>query len=174
MADLTPMDFGAAIEANKLDVTIAGEKYILAEATGDAAVKYRNQAIAGAKMVDGKVTGFRNVADVEPLLVSLCLWKLTDDGRLSAVTEKTVRSWPSHYQKDLFERAKSISNLDDGDNPLRQQLISVLTNMGRLSELHEYLADSEDEEFRDLKDLVKPTTEEEAKNGQRGLEVGSD
>ena len=58
-------------------VTLGKRKYLLREASEDAACKYRNASLAGAEIsnVSGQVTVRRvgSMADVEPLLVSLCL-----------------------------------------------------------------------------------------------------
>jgi hypothetical protein len=49
------------------------------------------------------------LANVEPLLVSLCLFR--ENG--APVLLATVRSWPARVVKSLFEKAKEISDLGE-------------------------------------------------------------
>ena len=91
-------------------VKLSGKDYSLREASGDAATKFANARLNCIKLgPDGKPQTVRGIADVEPLLVSLCLFDETGKN----VPEATVRSWPARVQKVLFERAKEMSHLDD-------------------------------------------------------------
>ena len=101
--DLTPIE---------IPVSIGGKKFLLREATEDAAVKYRNKLAAAGRMVDGKVVGIGDIADAEPLLVSLCLLELYEvngpDGlpqqRERPVLLSTVRGWPAKVVKAIFDK----------------------------------------------------------------------
>lgn len=94
-------------------VTIGKDEYVLKEASGDAACRWRNAQLRAARMVEGKITGVGDIADTEPLLVSLCLF--TREGK--PVPLATVRAWPNRVQKALFERAKAISHLNEDQQP---------------------------------------------------------
>lgn len=98
----------------EVSVKLGGEQYWLKEASEAAAVAYRNATAAAVKMVEGEVSGLGAVGDVEPLLVSYCLWKDTPQGR-QPVPVSVVRGWPAKVVKALFARVKEISELDEPD-----------------------------------------------------------
>jgi hypothetical protein len=104
----------------EVPVKIAGRNYVLREATGEAAGKYRAASLRGAEITHDDETGQRTIkrlesaADVEPLLVSLCLFDVTDGER--TVSIETVKAWPARVQRALFEKAKEISQLDEADD----------------------------------------------------------
>jgi len=99
-------------------VTVGGTKYILREASEDAACQYRNAAVRGAKMVNGTVT-MGDAGNVQALLVSLCLFEVNDLGDTFRVTPLvTVKGWPARVVRPLFDWIKRESMLDeskDGD-----------------------------------------------------------
>lgn len=110
--DLTPIE---------LPFSHLGKDYVLREATGEAACQFRNAQIACTTMgPEGKPKKFENVADVEPLLVSLCVWELLPDGKEKRVPEATVRQWSARMQKRLFEKAKEISDLNESAETLEE------------------------------------------------------
>lgn len=102
--DLTPRE---------VPVTIGKEQYLLVEATEDVACKFRNASLNNMKVDDGKIVGMSGVADVEPLLVSMCLLKNVGNSMVP-VDISTVRAWPSRIVKKLFETIKEISELGEG------------------------------------------------------------
>ena len=94
----------------EVSVTVGDKQYTLREATGDAACRYRNALLKCTELgPEGKPVRVIGMADVEPLLVSLCLFNEQN----KPVHVNTVRSWPARIQKALFEKTKEISNLDD-------------------------------------------------------------
>jgi hypothetical protein len=105
------------LEPKSVSYKIGGKPYQLREASSAAAAKFRNASISGAKLADGKIVGIGNVGDVEPLLVSLCLFQLGTDGVWATVPLDTIKSWPARIVKPLFEMAKEISQLDDAREP---------------------------------------------------------
>lgn len=107
-----PMNFDD-ISLVEVPVTIAGEEYLLVEATEATVCKFRNATFACTQYTDGKVSSMKGLANVEPLLVSLCLiWKET---RIP-VKLKTIESWPNRVVTSLFERAKKISGLNEDES----------------------------------------------------------
>jgi len=91
-------------------VKIDNEEYVLKEATGSDACIYRNAMLNSTTLgTDGKPTGLKDFANVEPLLVSLCLYN-SEDRR---VTLEAVNTWPSKIIKSLYAKAKEISELDE-------------------------------------------------------------
>jgi hypothetical protein len=112
-------DFGdlAPVETT---VKWKGEEYVLTEASTDAATRYKNLAMKSAKMSDAKVIGVDGLADAEPLLVSLCLFRLnpkvTENGKpkreaVSLATFRAKFTWV--IGKQLFEWVKYHSDLDE-------------------------------------------------------------
>lgn len=108
--DLTPVE---------IPVTIGGKAYVLREATEAAACTWKNTAISKARVRDGKVESLGNLADQQPLLVSLCLFEQgeAEGSKEKAVSLQTVKSWPSRVVSALFEKAKDISKLGEDEAP---------------------------------------------------------
>ena len=101
------------LEPTRVPVTHKGRKYVLVEASADVGVKYQNACIRAARMEEGHVVGMNDIADAEPLLVSLCLFHVNADGKqLGNVAKKDILSWPNRVVKRLYEKAKDISDLD--------------------------------------------------------------
>jgi hypothetical protein len=90
-------------------VYVGGVEYVLRETSGDAAVKYDNARLEGYEYQDGKLTRVRGIANLEPLLVSLCLFGASGEN----VPEETVRSWPARVQGALYARAREISGMNE-------------------------------------------------------------
>jgi len=109
------LDF-STLEIIELEIAIDSKTYLLREASGDASVKYRNACLSATKVKDGKVSGFDGLADVEPLLISFCLYERKEDGtRGNRVKLDKIRAWPARVQKALFEKTKEISELDEDE-----------------------------------------------------------
>lgn len=99
-----------------IPVRVGGKRYILREATGDVAVRYRNACLKAMKLgADGKPVAMENMADVEPYLVHLTLFAVAENGGESQVPLATVRGWPARVVKALFNKAKEIGSLDEAD-----------------------------------------------------------
>ncbi len=98
----------------EIDVTIGSVKYILREASGKAACIYRNAMFGHTTLgPEGNPVSFRGIADIEPLLVSLCLFKAEGN---TPVTIEVVREWPSRILTSLYDKAKEISNLAEDED----------------------------------------------------------
>ena len=116
----------------EVPVQYGGKAYLLKEATGDASCRWRNAALKTAKLgPDGKPVSLEGVADLDPLLVSLCLFE--PDGK--PVPLPVIRSWPARVQKRLYEKAKSISQLGDaGDGDGADTAEGLETKIAELRE----------------------------------------
>lgn len=96
---------------------IGGKTYELREATGGVACQHRNRMISCASIGDdGKVRGFNNIADVEPWVVSLCLFEVTvsettGQELFTPVDEETVKNWPNKVVKRLYDDLNRVSEL---------------------------------------------------------------
>ncbi|MFH1328089.1 MAG: hypothetical protein ABIH76_04500 [Candidatus Bathyarchaeota archaeon] len=99
-------------------VHIGGIDYVLKETSGDASVKYDNARLACYEYQDGKLVRSHGLADLEPLLISLCLF----DSAGVNVPETVIRSWPSRIQQALYTRAKMVSGTIETVESLEGQL----------------------------------------------------
>lgn len=124
--DLTPQS---------VPVRYQGSKYILHEADADAAAKFRNLALRNIKLTkDGSIdSDLGGMADLEPYLVSLCLYEIVE-GKQAAhpVPLAVIRSWPSRIIKPLFMWVKENSGLDEKDT--RDALLKKRAEIDKLLE----------------------------------------
>jgi hypothetical protein len=121
------------LEPTKIPVNIGNVRYWLVEADEGAAVQYRDAGIAAARFDDGNLVGVRGIADVQSLLVSLCLFRAIDvtpenpRGRVpldkvgnfdkaALVPRQMVRQWKPVVVKSLFDTAKKISRLEESES----------------------------------------------------------
>lgn len=89
---------------------VGGVHYTLREASGEARVKYKNAAMNSVTLgEDGKTHRIDGAANVEPLLVSLCLF----DENGKNVPRNVIMGWPGRIQSAAFDRIKKISDLDN-------------------------------------------------------------
>ena len=133
----------------EVPVDYRGKKYVLKQATGDAAAKWRNAVAKCAKFgKDGSPAGVVGIGDTEPFLVSLCLFHTVPVD--SPVTEQEVRGFASPFLRQLFDRAKKISSLNeveqslDGLKKQREELDA------RIKELEEAAEDRKNDESASL------------------------
>lgn len=125
MSDNETIDFGS-LAPIQVEVSMNGEEFILQEASGAVAKKFQNARLSKIKFVDGKPSSLSEVGDIEPYLVSLCLFRKSDKG-LTSVKQSEVESWPYRIQEKLFLKAKQISGLDKTETPY-QELIKEAFN----------------------------------------------
>lgn len=148
-SDLTPIE---------IPVKIGSKSYVLREASGDVACRYRNKLLQSTRFSDGKPSSIEGMADAEPLLISLCLWEKYDDKGATKerpVLLQEVRSWPSKIQKKLFDTAKRISELDEEET--EESLLKIMRDTQKK-----------------LNELRAGKAEAEQKNGQTDTEATSD
>lgn len=101
---------------NEVPVRIGTQRYILREASADAARQFRNAAATGAIISEGKVQTGERVGDIQPLLVSQCLFKVDEFDeatnailKVSPVPYQMVLNWPDRVVSDLFNAIRDIS-----------------------------------------------------------------
>jgi hypothetical protein len=134
----------------EVPITVGGTKYVLREASGDAACKYRNAMLNCTELgPDGKPSRMGNMADTEPLLVSLCLFRADND---KPVALEVVRSWPNRVVSKIYDKAKELSEIDQDDS---------LDGLLKQKEVLD----------RKIQVLM---SEDPAKNEQSGTQAGSD
>ena len=100
-------------------VFIGKDKYILRETSGSARVIYDNARLACYEYQEGKLVKVHDIANVEILLVSLCLFM--EDG-LTPVSELTVKNWPGRIYKTLYDRIREISGMTETAENLEEQI----------------------------------------------------
>ena len=153
-------------------VRVGDKSYRLVEASGKAVVAYRNAVMASAVYgANGKPTGVRNLASVEPLLVSLCL--VGEDNK--PVHQSVIQNWPSRIQKWMFDKVKEMSDLEDltGSDAVLVKALQRPDSPVHIDTFRDWTK-SLPEEFDEVRELVKLTTEELAKNEQDGTTDGLD
>lgn len=123
-----------SLDCIEVPVTVGNQKYILREANGDVAVKFQNARLAKHEYnEDGRLVRLKDTADLEPFLVSMCLFKKVENEE-TPVSETTIRGWPSHIQSKLFDTAKKISHIDETEDleSLEKQLIQLQKRIEQL------------------------------------------
>lgn len=112
------LDF-SAIKVRKIPVTVGKKEFVLYEASGEAAVRYRNAVIRCSTFgPEGKLERADNIASTELLLVQMCL--RTKAGH--AVPDKTIKGWPNRVFKAIFRKAAEISELTADEEGLPELL----------------------------------------------------
>ncbi len=133
-----------------------GKDYVLREATGAGAKKYRSYVGSCFNQKKGTVN---NIGEIIPLIVSLCLY---DASTNKLVPQALVESWPDKVQQKLADAAKKISELDQVDNVVQTELKKALSTAGApvsYSALKEWVKDLEEDEFPALKQAFKEVDE---------------
>ncbi len=117
---MEPMKF--SLDTIQIPVEIGDKEFVLREASGDTACKFTNARMACGQMgPDNTIASWRNIADTEPLLVSLCLFEI-ERGEDGSITQEKptqisqIRKWPSRITKELYDKAKEISDIDTNDD----------------------------------------------------------
>jgi hypothetical protein len=103
----------------EVEVFVGKEKYILRETSGAARVIYDNARLACYEYQEGKLVKVHDIANIEVLLVSLCLFM--SDG-VTPVSEVTIKMWPGRVYKTLYEKAREISGMSETPENLEEQI----------------------------------------------------
>lgn len=111
-----------SLALKEFPVKIAGEQYVLVETSAEDARKWRAnnlQSLTSLEKGKGKnresrVSFLETLATSQLLLVSLCLYKVTDDKRVR-VSREVISKWPNELVRQLFVRAQKLSGLRDLD-----------------------------------------------------------
>lgn len=97
-------------------------QYVSVEADVEAATQYRNRLVAGTTFDEnGKPESVTSIADVEPLIVALCTFRVERDEKSELrkpLTEEDVRKWPSRHTKRIFAWIKDISELAEREEAI--------------------------------------------------------
>ena len=122
-----------SLELSEIPVTIGDKKYVLVEASEDAACQFRNATMAGTQMRGRKVTKLGTMANAAPGLVSRCLFEDDGVGR-KAVPVATIYRWPARIIKQLFEWIKKNSDLEEDETleSLREEQAEIAEKIADL------------------------------------------
>lgn len=168
--DLSDLD---ALEPIEIPFNYNGKEYTLREASGSAATFWRNRVTAATKMgPGGRVQGFKNLADTEPLLVHLCLF---DNATGENVPENVVKGWPNRIMKRLYDMAIEISGLDDERDEVKvlRDVLERPDSPVSYDELNLFLSDLREHDPDSYGELAYLTDEDRAKNYRRSTMDGS-
>jgi len=155
-----------------------GVDYLLRQASGGAAKRFRNERLARYIVgSDGRIIGMKDTYDLEPLLVHLCLFNLDKDGNPTVpVHQNKIESWGENVVEKLFQVAKDLnpelySGVQEGQNLWKEALSheDAPVTYENLSDFVNGL----DDEFNDIKLLFKLSEEELAKNSPESMTDGS-
>lgn len=125
------MVFGEeSLVLKQIPITMGKARYILREADGDTACRYQNANLERVQYSnDGKLVNIRGGADVQPFLISLCLFETDEKGevRVSDHTKKemrvsieTIRKWPNPVMRRLFNWVKENSDLGEEEETVEK------------------------------------------------------
>lgn len=96
-----------------------GKSYILREPPEEASIKLRTTQFRNARMVDGKISAsLEDAAKSQVLLLSYCVYTENHpDPKLNnqLVSEKELKGWGTSIVKDLFEKAKEMGDMNEGE-----------------------------------------------------------
>jgi len=92
-----------------------GKDYVLCQANGDTVAKFNSARARCARYQDGGMSGVEGLGDLEPMLVSMCMFEDKGDGTpdpQKPIKGTLLRAWPGPVMKTLFNKAKEISEID--------------------------------------------------------------
>lgn len=138
-----------SLELIQKKLTLAGQAHVMVEASEAVAVRFNSARGKATRMVKGEVVGVEGAGELQPLLVSLCLYRATKEGELPRnkdgepdprflVPERTVRGLPSRIVKKMFKWIRETSDLDEVENKevLEQRLKETQEKLAAFSNGH--------------------------------------
>lgn len=158
-----PFDY-SAFSFTEIPVKVGSSSYTLKEASGKVARQHRNRQTECLILKDGKAVGVKNIADLDVLLLTGCLF----DHKGNNVPQSVLDTWPGKIISGLAKKAKEISELQDVAPDRKQTLLAFqrLDAPCTLEQVREWMDSLPEEEFADAKKFFKLTPEEAAKNAQ--------
>jgi hypothetical protein len=100
-------------------------RFILREANGDIACRYRNYFVKRTTLVDGKPSNISEIADIGPLLIHWCIQEVLEkeDGTtqlLGPPSLDEIRGWKPSILSKLQKTIEDISELGSADETLEE------------------------------------------------------
>lgn len=103
------------LDVQQIPVKAGNRTFLLKEASAGAVCQYQDAISASAVYNDkGVKTGHKGLADVESLLVSLCLVEVKDGGYAN-VSIDDVKTWPEAVKQKLYTTVCRMSNINQPD-----------------------------------------------------------
>ena len=123
----TILDYDS-LEPVLIPVRYQKRHYLLREASEGAFCVYQSAVFKSLKIQDGKPVAAEGISETDTLLVSQCLYEVQEQGVLRLtphgdpdpkylVPLATIRGWPRRIVKDLHQKLRSISGMDDRRTP---------------------------------------------------------
>lgn len=158
-----------------------GREYELREASGAAGKKYKNARTKGLHFAAGELSQLEGAGELEPLLVSLCLFDVTQGGAggvsnaARPLTQPFVeKTFKARMIKKLYDKAYEISDLAEG-NPTQDALKLAFARADspiKYEDLKTFVDEKlVQKEYKVLRTLFK---EDPSKNSQMSTTTGSE
>lgn len=119
--------------------------YMVYEAMGDAAAKYRNAMMACARKLNpdtGKPEEVQGLADTKFVLLAACIKEVLPDGTEQPVQVAAVRSWHNTVTDKVYDWIKKVSGLNEGEN-VKDELTKLKERVVQLEEVEEQRKNSQ-------------------------------
>lgn len=130
---LDPMNFDDPTPV-EVPVTIGKVSYILKEPSEAAVVQWRDYHASSVRMdKKGNPIGVSGVGGADALLLSLCLFEVTDKGHIPLSRQK-ILGWKSEIVQALSKRAKEMAGLDEEDDRTVEELQDEVERLNELIE----------------------------------------
>lgn len=105
------------LEPISVKVEIKKVQYVLKEADEAASIKFRNFMSRNVTYQEGGVARIENQGEAPALLVSLCLFKVSQDREGKDVHVPVhiadIKKWKTSLVSSLYRKARQISGMDD-------------------------------------------------------------
>ena len=161
--DFTTNDYTTRIPV-KIPVGGAVKEYSLILLTGAGSTTYENYRTNAIKFdKDGQPSGFENLAELAPLLVSLCLVNDTD----GPVSVSEVKTFPAKVLEKLHVTTKEINGLNksQGMNEVIKKVFSQEGYPCSVVSIRDWLKTLEQtKDVEAVLELFEETEEEKTKN----------
>lgn len=132
----------SGLEEVKIPITAPdGRKFILREVFGDGYDAWQN-AITDARQynADGKMSGFKNLAETDNVLIAKSLVEILPDGTMQAVGPEVPSNWPQKMRAKVLAKLREVSELDEIDT--EEELIKQIEKLqARLAKVRAGKAD---------------------------------
>lgn len=134
-----------SLEPIQVPRRLGNKAYIILEASESARVAYQNAGARAARFnSEGNLSGVEGVANIEPLLVSLCLYeadftdiedkstyklRLNQNGDPDSkylVPVQVINKWPGRIVGAIFDTIKDISEMEKEDEQSLEKQVAKL------------------------------------------------
>jgi len=97
-------------------------EYVLRVAPGGTVNRHRIQVMSGVELgPGGKPQSMKDVAGLDAMLLSECLFDVTDNEDGVFVTVAVLDAWPERIVKPLVEKLKEISSMKEEEEVEKEE-----------------------------------------------------